>query len=142
MTEQPPKEKITSWLGKEGWNPATDGPAAHPNSRFTTPASQCPVISPEWEDPKGVPISAIIFGGRRPHTVPLVYESFNWQHGTFVGSSVASEKTAAAEGGLGELRYAAALPARGAPGKLGLAHPANGDTGSPAAPRAGTTRQL
>ena len=100
-----PTEKVTSWLGKEGWTPA-DGPAAHPNSRFTTPASQCPVISPEWEDPKGVPISAIIFGGRRPHTVPLVYESFNWQHGTFVGSSVASEKTAAAEGGLGELRYA------------------------------------
>jgi len=112
MTKQPPNEEITSWLGKKGWTPA-DGPAAHPNSRFTVAAKQCPVISPAFEDPKGVPISAIIFGGRRPHTVPLVYQSRDWQHGTFVGSAVASEKTAAAEGQLGELRYRACAAEHG-----------------------------
>jgi phosphoenolpyruvate carboxykinase (GTP) len=87
--------KITSWKNKV-WNP-TLGPAAHPNSRFCTPASQCPIMDSEWESPAGVPISAIIFGGRRPQGVPLVYEAFDWTHGVFVGASMRSEATAAAE---------------------------------------------
>jgi phosphoenolpyruvate carboxykinase (GTP) len=103
LTDQPP-EKLTDWLGKE-WTPASGRPAAHPNSRFTTPTHQCPIIDPRWNDPQGVPISAIIFGGRRSTTVPLVYQAFNWQHGTFLGASVASEQTAAAEGKLGALRH-------------------------------------
>ena len=96
---------LTSWLGKpfDGANP--DDKAAHPNSRFTVAARQCPTISADFENPKGVPIDAIIFGGRRPTTVPLVYESFSWQHGTFVGASVASQTTAAAEGAAGQLRF-------------------------------------
>ena len=105
LTKQPPKGKITSWLGDENWTPASGKVAAHPNSRFTSPAIQCPVISPSFSDAKGVPIDAFIFGGRRPNTVPLVYESFNWQHGTFIGASVASETTAAAEGQSGTLRF-------------------------------------
>ncbi len=103
MTDDKPKE-LTSWLGDE-WTPNSDKNAAHPNSRFTAPANQCPVIDPAWEDPKGVPISAILFGGRRADTVPLVYEAFNWQHGTFMGSIVSSEKTAAATGTVGNLRH-------------------------------------
>ncbi|RKU15991.1 phosphoenolpyruvate carboxykinase (GTP) [Candidatus Poribacteria bacterium] len=102
MTEEPP-ETATSWLGEE-WHPGDEKTAAHPNSRYTTPASQCPIIDPNWENPKGVPISAILFGGRRATTVPLVFEAFNWQHGTFIGSIASSERTAAAAGTVGELR--------------------------------------
>ncbi len=94
---------LTSWLA-EDWHLGDEKTAAHPNSRYTTPASQCPIIDPNWEDPNGVPISAILFGGRRASTVPLVFEAFNWQHGTFIGSIASSERTAAAAGTVGELR--------------------------------------
>jgi phosphoenolpyruvate carboxykinase (GTP) len=102
LTEEPPAG-LTDWKGQP-WTPGSGTPAAHPNSRFTTPAGQCPTIAPEWEDPKGVPISAILFGGRRATAVPLVTESFDWQHGTFLGASVSSETTAAAAGAIGQLR--------------------------------------
>jgi len=102
LTKTPPP-RLKSWLRRD-WYPGRGEEAAHPNSRFTVPASQCPVIDPNWESPQGVPISAIIFGGRRSSTVPLVYQTYSWQHGTFVGSVVNSETTAAATGARGVLR--------------------------------------
>jgi phosphoenolpyruvate carboxykinase (GTP) len=103
MTDEPP-QRLTDWL-RRPWSPTSGRPAAHPNARFTTPARQCPVISPEWENPSGVPISAILFGGRRAGVVPLVNEAFNWRHGTFLGSIMSSETTAAATGAVGTLRH-------------------------------------
>src|SRR3954462_9196166 len=102
MPEQPPAH-LTDWKGRD-WTPASDEPSSHPNSRFCTPAGQCPVIAPEWEDPNGVPISAILFGGRRKTTIPLVSESFAWQPGTCLGATLSSEKTAAAAGAGGQVR--------------------------------------
>ncbi|MCW2902539.1 MAG: Phosphoenolpyruvate carboxykinase [Streptosporangiaceae bacterium] len=102
LTDEPPAH-LTDWKGRD-WTPESGEPAAHPNARFTTPAGQCPIIAPEWEDPNGVPISAILFGGRRATAVPLVTESFDCQQGIFLGANIASEKTAAAEGTVGELR--------------------------------------
>jgi phosphoenolpyruvate carboxykinase (GTP) len=103
MTEEKPAH-LTDWQGRD-WTPDTDTPAAHPNARFTVSASQCPCIAPEWEDPSGVPISAILFGGRRASVIPLVNEARDWQHGTFLGTIVSSEMTAAAFGAIGKLRH-------------------------------------
>lgn len=98
-----PPSRLTSWLG-EPWTPMSDKKAAHPNARYTAPLSQCPIVDPAYDEPNGVPISAILFGGRRPTTIPLVYESFNWRHGVFLGSVQASETTAAATGKVGFVR--------------------------------------
>ena len=102
MTDEEP-ERLEDWKGQV-WHPGCGRLAAHPNARFTAPAAQCPIIDASWEDPRGVPISAILFGGRRTNVVPLVHQAFNWQHGTFLGSIAGSETTAAATGEVGQLR--------------------------------------
>ncbi|MFZ4515473.1 MAG: phosphoenolpyruvate carboxykinase (GTP) [Acidimicrobiia bacterium] len=102
LTASPP-EKCTDWRHTR-WTPGADHPAAHPNARFCVPAAQCPAIAPEWEDPNGVPISAFLFGGRRATTMPLVTEALSWEHGIFLAATIASEKTAAANGTVGEVR--------------------------------------
>jgi phosphoenolpyruvate carboxykinase (GTP) len=103
LTAEPPAHAI-DWRGND-WTPGSDTPAAHPNARFTTPAAQCPSIAPEWEDPNGVPIDAMLFGGRRSSVVPLVHEARDWVHGVFLGSTMSSETTAAAAGKVGRLRW-------------------------------------
>jgi phosphoenolpyruvate carboxykinase (GTP) len=102
LTDEPPAE-LTDWEGNP-WTPASGRPAAHPNSRFTVRAEQCPQIAEDWDAPQGVPLDAILFGGRRATNVPLVVEATDWTHGVFMGSNISSERTAAAEGTVGELR--------------------------------------
>jgi phosphoenolpyruvate carboxykinase (GTP) len=102
MTEHPPAH-LTDWKGRD-WTPESAEPSSHPNSRFCTPIEQCPILAPEYDDPNGVPISAILFGGRRKTTIPLVTESRDWVHGTFMGATLSSETTAAATGAVGVVR--------------------------------------
>ena len=102
MTEDPPTH-LTDWKGRD-WTPESDEPSSHPNSRFCTPITQCPIIAPEYDDPRGVPISAILFGGRRATTIPLVTEARDWTHGVFMGATLSSETTAAATGQVGLVR--------------------------------------
>jgi phosphoenolpyruvate carboxykinase (GTP) len=103
MSSEPPRHMV-DWRGQD-WTPESDAPAAHPNARFSVAIDQCPSIAPEWDDPAGVPIDAMMFGGRRAAVVPLVFEARDWEHGVFLGSTMASEKTAAAAGNVGELRF-------------------------------------
>lgn len=104
MSKLTPGTRLTDWLRREWIAGENKAPAAHPNSRFCAPAKNCPIMDPSWEDPAGVPIDAIIFGGRRASTVPLIYQSRDWEHGTFLGATMGSEQTAAAEGQVGAFR--------------------------------------